>query len=265
MEWSDDGIVLSARAHGETSVVAALFTRSKGRCLGLVRGGKSRRMRPVLQPGNIVRGTWRARLDEHLGSFSIEPVEAVSAAYFDDPMALAAMGLICGHLTHFAERDPHPYLYDGARFLLSQLGEEAVWPGVLARFEMEVLSELGFQLDLSSCAASGVGHDLIYVSPKSGRAVSREAGAPYRSKLLALPAFLAGGAQTESGQTGSGQTGSGLAGSDRDVAPVTDNDLRNGFMLTGYFFEKHIYAPLGDEAGAARRRFMRYFEKSLAG
>lgn len=247
MEWSDDGIVLSARAHGETSAVAALFTRSRGRCLGLVRGGRSRRMRPVLQPGNIVRGTWRARLDEHLGSFTIEPVEAVSASHFDDPMALAAIGLICGHLTHFAERDAHPHLYDGARFLFSRLGEAAVWPGLLARFEMEVLSELGFQLDLSCCAASGVGQELIYVSPKSGRAVSRAAGEPYKAKLLALPAFLAGGA-------------AGVG----DVQ-ITDDDLEDAFALTGYFLEKHIYAPLGAEAGEARRRFMRYFAKSVAG
>lgn len=243
MEWRDEAILLSARPHGETSVIAAVFTRERGRHLGLVRGGRSRRLRPILQPGNLVQASWRARLDEHLGTLTLELNHSLSSLYFDDPMALSALSLICAHMGLLAERDPHPLLYDGARYLLSSMEEGEVWPGLLARFEMEVLSELGFQLDLTACAATGGNDELIYVSPKTGRAVSASAGEPYKDKLLALPAFLSGSA----------------------ASAVTPIDLANAFKLTGYFFEKHIYSQRGDKDGAARLNFLRYFKQQNDG
>ena len=173
MQWSDEAIVLSTRPHGETSLLCELFTNTHGRHLGLVRGGRSKAMRPVCQVGNVVLGNWRARLDEHLGVLTLELTEPVASRYLAEPLSLSALSTLCSHLTLFAERDPHPGLYQGARFLLSQLDQINIWPGLLVRFELEVLSELGMGLDLSECAATGAKDNLVYVSPKSGRAVSK--------------------------------------------------------------------------------------------
>lgn len=219
MDWTDEGIVLAVKSHGETSVLLDVFTKEHGRHLGMVRGGRSRKLRPFLQAGNIVSLSWRARLDDHLGAFTVELVEPVAAGLFDYPLELAALGSLCTSLCLLAERDPHQGLYNGAKVLLSHLTERDIWPGLMVRFELEILSELGFRLDLSECAASGVREDLIYVSPKSGRAVSRESGEPYKEKLLDLPGFLCGDMSRE----------------------VDHRELLNGFALSGYFFEKHLY------------------------
>ncbi len=246
MEWIEDGIVLSLKNHGETSVLAEVFTSEHGRHLGLVRGGKSRRMRPVLQAGNVARLAWRARLDEHLGSFTVELLDPVASRLFDDPLALSALGSICASLALFAERDPHPGLYKGARVVLSHMEDADIWPALMVRFELEVLSELGFRLDLRECAASGRRDDLIYVSPKSGKAVSKEAGEPYKNKLLDLPPFLCSAGEGD----------------------VLGSDLLNGFALSGHFFEKHVYGS-SDIAGAAvlaeaRGLFLRRFVRAVA-
>lgn len=243
MQWSDEGIVVACRPHGETSLLVELFTENHGRHLGLVRGGRSKRLRPVCQLGNVVMASWRARLDEHLGAFSVELVEPVASRFFDEPMTLAALRAICGHLTLFAERDLHPGLYQGARLLLSHLDDDDIWPSLLVRFELEILSELGCGLDLSECAASGVKTNLIYVSPKSGRAVSKQAGAPYADKMLALPGFLLDEKQA-----------------------VTQSDILNGFALTGYFFEKHFSAGRRGSVAEhgeyqARQQFLRLFQR----
>jgi len=232
MEWRDDGIVLSIKAHGETSVLIDLFTSERGRHSGLVRGGKSRKIRPILQVGNVVSATWRARLDEHLGSATVEMVEPVASRLFDDPLALAGLSSLCSLLSLFPERAPHQGLYKGAKLVLSHMEDEQIWPGLLVRFEMEVLSELGFRLDFSECAATGLKEELVYVSPKSGRAVSRGAGLPYKEKLLELPPFLRG--ETEEG--------------------VSDQDILNGFALTGFFFERYIFRP-DQQAGFSTGNF----------
>ena len=223
MQWSDEAIVLSTRPHGETSLLCELFTNTHGRHLGLVRGGRSKAMRPVCQVGNVVLGNWRARLDEHLGVLALELAEPVASRYLAEPLPLSALSTICSHLTLFAERDPHPGLYQGARFFLSQLDDINIWPGLLVRFELEVLSELGVGLDLSECAATGARDELIYVSPKSGRAVSRAAGLPYHDKLLLLPAFL-------------------LAEGEK----ISFEDILAGFELTGAFFDKHFWQRQGE-------------------
>ncbi|MFL1876455.1 DNA repair protein RecO, partial [Hansschlegelia beijingensis] len=195
MQWTDDGLILGVRRHGETSVVLELFTRAHGRHLGLVRGGRSREQRPTLQPGNTVRATWRARLEDNLGALVVEPLSARAGRLMERADALHGVGHLGGLLRLIPERDPHEALYEAAEVVADHLDDPTSAPALLVRLELAVLSELGFGLDLSCCAATGGVEDLIYVSPKSGRAVGREAGAPYAEKLFALPPFLvAGGA-----------------------------------------------------------------------
>src|SRR6185295_7033580 len=190
MDWTDEGIFLSAKPLGESNAVAELFTLGHGRHLGLVRGGRSRRVRPLLQPGNLLRVTWRARLSEHLGGFNVELLEANAARILDDPAALAAIGSLSGLARLLPERDPHPELYAAALEVLRAFDNVDLWPARLVRWELQLLQELGFGLDLSECAATGADTELAYVSPRSGRAVSREAGRSYCSRLLKLPDFV---------------------------------------------------------------------------
>jgi DNA repair protein RecO (recombination protein O) len=222
MEWRDEGLILGVRRHGETSVLLELMTRAHGRHRGLVRGGRSRRLQPVLQPGNSVTATWRARLDEHLGTLAVEGVALRAATVIAHAPALDGVNLIGALLRLLPERDPHPGLYEAASLIAEELANPAVAPALLIRFELGILAELGFGLDLTRCAATGATGDLAYVSPKSGRAVSRTAGAPYRERLLALPAFLAGGA------------GGG---------PPSTADLLAGFALTGHFLMRDLFEP----------------------
>src|SRR4051794_38418819 len=190
MEWTDDGIVLGTRKHGEANAILEVMTRDHGRHLGLVRGGAGSRLRPVLQPGNTVHVTWRARLDEHLGHYTVEPLRLHGASQ------LAASHVVYG-VTHLAalcrllaERDPHPEVHDRLAVILERLDDPLAAGAEMVRFELHMLAELGFGLDLESCAATGTGDDLAYVSPKSGRAVSRVAAEPWQDRLLRLPAFL---------------------------------------------------------------------------
>jgi len=236
MEWTDDGIVLGVRRHGESSAIAELLTRDHGRHLGLVRGGASSRMRPLLQPGNGVRAVWRARLDEHLGTYAIEGLRLRAAGL------LAASHAVYG-VTHLAalarllpERDPHQELYEMLERTLDDFddaGEAAVH---LVRFELAMLAELGFGLDLENCAATGATSDLVYVSPKSGGAVSRAAGEPWRDRLFRLPTFLRVG---EAGSNG-----------------WTAQDLQDGFRLTGWFLMRHVLEPRGQGHSDARDGFI---------
>jgi DNA repair protein RecO (recombination protein O) len=233
MDWSDEGLVLSTRPLGEANMVAELLTLSHGRHLGLVRGGRSRRMRPLLQPGNLLGVTWRARLSEHLGGFNVELMEAHGARVLDDARALAAIGSLSGLARLLPERDPHPELYTAALQVLRAFDEAKVWPTLLVRWELQLLQELGFGLDLSECAATGVDQDLVYVSPRSGRAVSRDAGLPYCSKLLKLPAFLLD-----------------------DTAPIGEGDIEAGFVLVGHFLERDVLEPHGLTMPQARERLI---------
>jgi DNA repair protein RecO (recombination protein O) len=233
MDWSDDGILLSARALGEANAIAEVFTRSHGRHLGLVRGGRSRRMRPLLQPGNALNVVWRARLAEHLGSFAVELIDANAARVLDDAAALAAIGSVTAIAKHLPERDPHLELYRGAREVLAALDDATVWPALLVRWEMMLLEDLGFGLDLSECAATGLPGDLGFVSPRTGRAVSRDAGKPYCDRLLKLPRFL-------------------LV---EEVRPDPQEVLA-GFALTGHFLERDVLSPHGLVLPHARERLV---------
>ena len=229
MEWTDQGFIIGVRRHGESSAIIEAMTREHGRHLGLVRGGRSARMRPVLQPGNSVDLVWRARLEEHLGHYAVEARAQRAARLMASPAALHGQALVADLLRLLPERDPHPALYETAELIADHCDAPDVAPALIVRLELAVLSELGFRLDLERCAATGARDDLAYVSPKSGRAVSRAAGAPWREKLLPLPAFL-----HETGATTSAQ------------------DVRDGFRLTGFFLERDIYAPRGLRAPSAR-------------
>lgn len=233
MDWIDEGIFLGAKPLGEANAVAELFTLGHGRHLGLVRGGRSRRLRPLLQPGNLLRVTWRARLSEHLGGFNVEMIEAHAARALDDAAALAAIGSLAGLARLLPERDPHPQLYADALHVIGAFDAPRLWPALLVRWELLLLQELGFGLDLSECAATGGDSDLVYVSPRSGRAVSREAGQPYDAKLLKLPAFLR-----------------------EDDAASDESDLLSGFALTGYFLERDVLAPHGLAMPETRERLI---------
>lgn len=233
MEWRDEGLIIGLRRHGESSVILEAMTRGRGRCLGLVRGGRSQRMRGMLQPGNSAALVWRARLDEHLGVFAVEPTQLRAARHMTNAQALHGFGLAGALLRLIAERDPHPALYDAASDLADHLGE-ARGPASLARFELQILRETGFGLDLTRCAATGTSENLIYVSPKSGRAVSRQAGEPYRDRLLPLPAFLVG---------------------DDEAAPGAQ-DLADAFALTGHFLERDLFAPRGLAVPDSRRAYL---------
>ncbi|MYZ48712.1 DNA repair protein RecO [Propylenella binzhouense] len=234
MEWSEEAIAVGTRRLGESSVILEVMTRSRGRCLGLVRGGRSKALRHVLQPGNSLSVTWRARLDEHLGSFRVEPLGERAAAIMESSVATFGLQLLAEHLRLLPERDPHPQLYDVLAVLLDNLGDPAVAGALIARFELLLLDELGFGLDLTACAATGTTEDLAFVSPKSGRAVSREAAQPYRDRLLPLPAFL-----------------------HRSGATFDGADLAGAFALTGYFLQRHVWEARGRTAPEVRHAFLR--------
>jgi len=239
MNWTDSAIVLHARPHGENNAVLEVFTREHGRHLGLVRGGRSRKIRPALQTGNLLKVEWRARLSDHLGFFTLELDRAYAAGALDDRLALSGLGslsTLCGLL---AERDPHPALFDLGLLLLDHLDDAQFWPALMVRWEIRLLAELGFGLDLERCAATGTTEQLIYVSPKSGSAVSAEAGEPYKDKLLALPGFLRSGDQVRAGKA----------------------DIAAGFTLTGFFLERYLHAQRDAPLPAARQDFLRVFER----
>src|SRR5271168_2195401 len=198
MQWTDEGIVLGVKRHGETSVILELMTLERGRHLGLVRGGVGTRLRGVLQPGNSLRATWRARLDEHLGNYVVEAINLRAAVYLPSAHAVHGVTHLAALCRLLAEREPHAAIYQALEMVLDHLDDPRVAAPMIARFELDFLAELGFGLDLGSCAATGATSDLIYVSPRSGRAVSRAAGEVYRDKLLRLPAFLGTGAEPES-------------------------------------------------------------------
>ncbi|MBV8840413.1 MAG: DNA repair protein RecO [Alphaproteobacteria bacterium] len=233
MNWDDEGIVLGIRRHGEANAILEVMTVEHGRHLGLVRGGAGSRLRAILQPGNTVRVEWRARLDEHLGHFTVEGLRLRTADLMAAAHAVYGVTHLAALCRFLPERDPHAEVHQALGLILDHLDDRTVAAVLIARFELLMLTELGFGLDLEQCAATGATADLIYVSPKSGRAVSRAAGEPWRDRMLQLPAFLRG----------------------EDHGPDAQ-ELTQAFALTGFFLERHVLAPRGLAMHDARASFI---------
>jgi DNA repair protein RecO (recombination protein O) len=245
MEWADEAIVLNVRAHGESSGILEALTLRHGRHLGLVRGGTGAKGRAALQPGNRVKLNWRARLSEHLGIFTVELAQSRANDMFERRAALDglnAFSAIAGAV--LPERESHAAAFESAEVLLDAIAAHGFtdWAPLFVRWELGLLDELGFGLDLTRCAASGLHDDLIYVSPRTGRAVSREAGEPYRERLLALPAFLLG----------------------RQAPAPEQKDLLAGLQLTVHFLDQWVLAPHHKEIPPARQRLTDIATRALA-
>jgi len=233
MEWREEGILLATRPHGESAAIIEVFTRDHGRHAGVVRGGAGRRMAAVLQPGAQLDLTWRARLDDHIGAFAAEPVRSRTSALMDR-RALAGLSALCA-LLQFAlpERDSHPDLYDRSIALFDAIEAGEDWPPGYLQWELALLEEMGFGLDLGQCAVTGATQDLAYVSPKTGRAVAREAAGAWADRLLPLPPCL------------------------RGLSSPTSADLVAGLTTTGYFLEHRMARDLAHRPlPEARRRLI---------
>lgn len=239
MEWTDNAILLRVVRHGEGHAVVDLLAAEHGRWRGLVRGGGGRRLAALMQPGNELRATWRGRLESQLGGFAVEPVRDRAAALMGDGMRLAGLTSVCATLAVcLPEREPHPALHEALVACLDLLGNReaspGAWGGALVRLELGLLGELGYGLDLASCAATGSTENLAWVSPRSGRAVGAAAGAPWADRLLALPGFLTGSS----------------------ASAASNEDLLAGFALTGHFLERHALGPQGKSLPPARERLL---------
>lgn len=234
MEWEDRAIILMVRPHGEASAIVEVLTPQHGRHAGLVRGATGKRMRGVLQLGNIVDVHWRARLSEHLGMFSIELVEARAPVLFDDPIALSGLSAACAMASlALPERETFSRVYQAFDVLIAQMQNEEIWPALYVRWEAGVLRELGYGLQLQKCVASGSPENLTHVSPRSGQAVCAEEAAPYLEKLLALPGFLR-----------------------EQSRPLQAGDIADGLALTGYFLERRVLWPVNKTLPEARARMI---------
>lgn len=240
MQWKDEGIILARKPHGEKAAVLHVLTRDHGRHAGLVRAAASLRMKACLQPGNTVQVTWRARLAEHLGQYSVELIKPRVAWIIEDPLALNALNSLTVLCNLLSERDPVPKLYDGLEIILDNLTHKNVWPALMVRYEMEVLEQLGFGLDLGQCALTGARQNLAWVSPRTGRAASFDAGAPHADKLLVLPDFL------------NGRPGKN---------PPGHEEILSGFQLTGFFLDRNVYTPRGLSPPDARTRLIRALQR----
>ncbi len=234
MEWRDTGVLLGLRRHGETAAIIDVFTPDHGRHLGVVRGGTSRKIAPHLQPGAQLDLVWRARLEDHLGAFTVEPVFSRSAAAMADRTGLAGLNAALALLSFcLPERAPHPDLYARTLALLDHLETPALFPLAYLGWEQRLLEDMGFGLSLDRCAVTGGADDLAFVSPRSGRAVSRAGAGAWADRLLPLPPVL-----------------------QRPYdAPRTE--IAQALAVTGHFLGQHLAPALGDKPlPTARQRFV---------
>lgn len=239
MEWRDTGILLGLRRHGENSAIVDVFTPEHGRHAGVVRGATSRKLAPILQPGAQLDVAWRARLQEHIGSFTVEPVRSRAATAMGSRLSLAGLNAVTALLSFsLPEREPHFPLYQRTETLLDLLDQPDLWPLAYLRWELALLEELGYGLDLSECAVTGATEGLVFVSPKSGRAVSKSGAGDWADRLLALPPCLLG----------------------QGTAP--DHEVLQAFATTGYFLSNHLAVDLGSKPlPEARGRFLDAFSR----
>ncbi|HXZ16106.1 MAG TPA: DNA repair protein RecO [Roseiarcus sp.] len=236
MEWRDEGLVIGVRKHGEHSAIVEAVTRAHGRHVGLVRGGRSFRMSAALQPGNTLALVWRARLDEHLGAFAVEPLKLRAGRLMESALALSGLAWLAKLARLLPERDPHQAVYEALTIIVERLDDPALAPPLVALFERRMLAECGFPLDLRRCAATGAADNLAYVSPKSGRAVSLTAGQAWRDRLLPLPAFLREDGPLE--------------------GPPSAADVADGFRLTGFFLARDVFGAQGEPMPDSRQAFL---------
>ncbi|MAC80358.1 MAG: DNA repair protein RecO [Rhodobacteraceae bacterium] len=241
MDWRDTGILLRTRKHGETSVILDVFTETHGRHAGVLRGGTSRKIAPVLQPGAQLDVAWRARLEDHIGHYTVEPLRSRAANAFSGRLALAGLNAVTGLLAFcLPERQAHATLYAHTERLLDLLGQDEIWPLAYLRWEQALLDDMGFGLDLSECAATGAREGLVYVSPRTGRAVSKAGAGEWADRLLPLPPCLLGQGAAE------------------------DGDVAQALKVTGYFLENHLAPDLGDKPlPDARARFIAALDRRV--
>lgn len=241
MEWRDQGILLSMRRHGETAAIIDVFTATHGRHAGIVRGGSSRKIAPVLQPGAQLDLLWRARLADHLGTYQVEPLRSRAAAALSGRLALAGLNAVTGMLGFcLPEREAHAPLYARTEALLDLLGQNDIWPLAYLRWELALLQEMGFGLDLVTCAVTGQSEGLIYVSPKSGRAVSANGAGDWADRMLPLPPCL------------------------RGIGPAPDAEVAQALGTTGYFLMQRLAPVLaGKPLPASRARFVETFSRTI--
>ncbi len=241
MEWRGTGILLSVRRHGESSAIIEVFTEDRGRHAGVVRGGTSRKIAPILQPGAQLDVAWRARLEDHIGSFVVEPVRSRADIAMSDRLALAGLNTVTSLLGFcLPEREPHAPLYRRTEQLLDLLGQVDLWPLAYLRWELALLEEMGYALDLTACVVTGATEDLAFVSPKSGCAVSRAGAGEWADRLLPLPDVL------------------------RGKGAALDSEILQGFQTTGHFLKAHLASNLGTKPlPEARARFLEAFTRRL--
>ena len=241
MEWRDQGILLSTRRHGETAAIVDVFTRSHGRHAGVVRGGTSRRIAPILQPGAQLDLLWRARLEDHIGTYQVEPVRSRAAAALSGRLALAGLNAVASLLIFcLPDREPHTALYSRTEQLLDLLGQDEIWPLAYLNWELALLEDMGFGLDLTRCAATGATDGLLYVSPKTGRAVSQPGAGEWADRMLPLPPVLRGQGDKQ------------------------DAEIVVALGTTGFFLERRLAPALGNKpVPEARARFIETVSRAL--
>lgn len=233
IEWRDEGALIAARAHGEASMIVEVFTPSRGRHAGVVRGGASRKLAATMQPGTQVSVTWRARIEDHLGSFTIEPVRSRAPQVMDDKFALAGLNAVCALLSRsLPEREQHEALYERTVSLMDLLGQTDVWPLAYLHWEMALLDDLGYGLDLSACAVRGVNEDLSFISPRSGRAVSAEGAGEWAARLLPLVPVMKG------------------------EGDASGSEIARALGTTGYFVENRVFGGDAQAIPASRQRLI---------
>lgn len=243
VSWEDQGIILAARPFGEHDAIITLLTENQGRHAGIVKGGSGKRGRSLLQAGNLVKAWWRARLDEHLGTFTVEGLRPFAADALDDAVVLAGLSALCAMAeVTLPEREPHGAVFRHTLHLLEHLNMPG-WEAHYVLWELALLRDMGYGLDVTACAATGTRDDLAYVSPRTGRAVSRAAAAPYLDRMLALPAFL---------------RAENVAVATDAIAPA---EIAQGLALTGHFFDAHVFQPHRQQEPASRARFAARFRK----
>ncbi|MBN8186861.1 DNA repair protein RecO [Salipiger thiooxidans] len=241
MDWRDTGILLSARRHGETSAILEIFTAGHGRHMGVLRGGASHKIAPSLQPGAQLDVAWRARLEDHMGAWTVEPQRSRAATAMADRLSLAGLNAVVALLAFcLPERESHPALYARSENLLDLLGQRELWPLAYLRWEMALLDEMGFGLDLSACAVTGINEPLDFVSPRTGRAVSAVGAGDWAARLLPLPPVLLG------------------------RGPAPDHEILDGLKTTGHFLENRLANALRDKPlPAARAQFVERLARSV--